>query len=122
MDVFYRVYINDNLIYECSNREEAHDYINKNHRDLLPFLNYEPLGAGSLEHWGNGILSIKIIRLRERRLNVIKLLNSFDDSEKMVREREIPTVNVEKVSPLTPRRTRIKSKDRVEKRGKARKK
>jgi len=117
----YEIYLNEEKVYECDDREKAHGYIRKNHNDLIPFLEYEPLGAGSIECWTNGMMDIKIVRLKKGKIDINKLLEKHNHIEE--REREIPKeVNVEKATPLTPMRTRIKSNNRMDKAGEGKRK
>ena len=110
----YEIYLNEDKVFECGEREQAHNYINTNHGDLMPFLDYEPLGDGSLECWSNGMLDIKIIRVKKGNININKLLE--DHIQMDSKDRYIPKeVNVKKITPLTPRRTRIKDDKKMEK-------
>lgn len=111
----YEIYLNEDKVFQCQKREEAHDYINRNHNDLMPFLEYEPLGDGGLEAWTNGMIDIKIIRVKKGKLDINKLLSEY--TEKEGKEREIEEVHVEKMTPLTPRRTQIKGDKKLTKAG-----
>jgi hypothetical protein len=120
MDLVYEIYLNENKVFECKERNEAHNYIRQNHNDLLPFLEYEPLGDGSLEAWTNGYMDIKIVRIKKGKINIEKLLQRHIKREEKERPKEI---NVEKITPLTPRRTRIYDKNKkTEKAGEGKKK
>ena len=114
--LYYEIYLNEDKVYECDTRKEAHGYIEKNHNDLMPFLEYEPLGDGCLECWTNGVIDIKIVRIKKGKINIEKLL--ADHTQKDEKEREIIVEkNTEKITPLTPRRTRMKGDKKMEKAG-----
>lgn len=117
--LYYEIYLNEDKVFQCQEREEAHAYIAKNHNDLMPFLDYEPLGDGSLECWSNGMLDIKIVRVRKGKINIEKLLADYNEKES--KEREIKEVNVEKITPLTPRRTRMRESKEKASEGKMKK-
>ena len=112
MSAYYKVFFNDDEIYECSTRDEAHEFINKKHSQLMPFLEYEPLGDGSVEIWTNSIITINVYRIREGRVNIESLLKNHIRNEKEEVKRAPKEVNVSKVTPCTPRRTRMYDKNK----------
>ena len=115
MILYYEIYLNEDKVYECTTRDEAHEYISNKHNDLMPFLEYEPLGDGGLEAWTNGVIDIKIVRIKKGKLDINKLLSEY--TEKEGKEREVKEVHVEKMTPLTPRRTQIKGEKKLTKAG-----
>ena len=109
---YYEIFIDDKRIGRSINRNEAWGYIFQEYEEILPFLTYEPTGVGNNEVWCNAIFKIEIKRriTPEYDLKIIELLKNI--SEDNVKERKAPLeINVSKVMPCTPRRTRIKKKD-----------
>lgn len=113
--VQYEVHLNENKVYECGNRDEAHDYINAEHNEIMPFLEYEPYGDGSLEVWSNTLMNIKVIRIKKGKVDIHRLLEEHKNRDE--RERVIEEVNVEKTTPLTPKRTQMKDNKKLIKAG-----
>jgi len=111
--IYYEVYINGLRAHKCTNRDEAHQYIEKNHNAIMPFLEYEPTGAGSLETWTNGLMDIEVVRVKKGKTNVEELLASHTEREEKERA-PVREVNVDKATPLTPKRTRFKDSKKPE--------
>jgi len=115
MKDYYEIYIDEKKIGKSLTRNDAYEYINEEYSKMMPFLEYNPTGVGDIDVWENGILKIEIRRIcnNNRCMDVIKILEAHLKSKKVVKEktREIEEVNVQKVMPCTPRRTRIKKDD-----------
>lgn len=113
MNYIYEVRINGKLVHSAENREECHDHINKKHGDIIQYFKYDTLGNGKLETWDNGINKISLIEKAKKKINPSELLDSYIESSKDVDKKEhvIKEVNVEKLMPCTPKRTRIKQKN-----------
>ena len=67
------LYINDKPEKQFITRDEAHKFIHTKYKELIPFLEYEPLGDGSLECWQNNFMIIHIERETSGKMNVEKL-------------------------------------------------
>lgn len=114
------LYVNDKPEKQFDMREEAHSYMNKKYKEYIPYLEYEPLGDGVLESWHNNLMIIHIERETSGKMNIDKLLkDNMGESEEKYRPRE---VNVTKVLPCTPTRTRLYTKQKkTEKAGEGKK-
>ena len=107
------LYINDKPEKQFITRDEAHKFIHTKYKELIPFLEYEPLGDGSLECWQNNFMIIHIERETSGKMNVEKLLEDNSGGEKEERIKpKIVEVNVSKVLPCTPTRTRLIAKNK----------
>jgi len=107
------LYINDKPEKQFITRDEAHKFIHTKYKELIPFLEYEPLGDGSLECWQNNFMIIHIERETSGKMNVEKLLEDNSGGEKEERTKpKIVEVNVSKVLPCTPTRTRLIAKNK----------
>ena len=107
----FEIYIDEKRIGRSASRSDAYGYIEEEHGEILPFLEYNPVGVGDVEIWENGITKIEIRRLLSptAKIDIVKILDKKikqPENEEKIRE-----VNVSKVMPCTPRRTRIKNKD-----------
>ena len=110
MKDYYEIFVDDNKIGKSLSRNDAVGYVQEEYSNMMPFLEYNPTGVGDIDIWENGILKIEIRRVCKdnRCLDIIKVLDSSIKKLKEPRERESEEVNVQKVMPCTPRRTRIK--------------
>ena len=109
MKQYFDIYINNNRIGKSATRADAFGYIEEEHGELLPFLEYNPVGVGDVEIWENGLTKIEIRRILSpsAKIDVLKILEKkIKQPQTVEKERE---VNVTKVMPCTPRRTRIKN-------------
>ena len=117
MKQYFDIYINGNRIGKSASRSDAVGYIQEEHGSILPFLEYNPIGVGDVDIWENGLTKIEIRRILSpsTKIDILKILDkkiSEPSNEEREKEREI---NVTKVMPCTPRRTRIKNeKDKLE--------
>ena len=112
----YEVYVDEAKICTFRDRDLAHDYVKTQHKVLLPFLEYEPIGMGNLEVWQNAMIRIEIRRSIKGKFDVTKLIKNHikatsktEDSNDVVivgkeRKGEVNTVSA---MPCTPRRTKI---------------
>lgn len=107
MNESYEVYINDIRVKKFTTREDAHKYINKEHQEFMPYLEYNPIGAGSLEIWENGFMHIMNARKTKGKFDIIGLLDSHQQKNNPSRKVTFNEVNITKVMPCTPKRTRI---------------
>jgi hypothetical protein len=109
MTYIYEVRINGKLTHSSDDREDCHDHINKKHGDIIQYFKYDTLGNGKLETWDNGINKISLIEKRKTKIDPRELLESYDKNEN---EEYVPKeINVQKLMPCTPKRTRIKQKN-----------
>ena len=65
------------------------------------------MGNGKLETWDNGINKISLVEKRKTKINPQELLDTYTENKDYVPKE----VNVQKLMPCTPKRTRIKQKD-----------
>lgn len=107
MVYIYEVKINGKLVHSSKNREECHDHINKKHGDIIQYFKYDTLGNGKLETWDNGINKISLVEKRKTKINPQELLDTYTENKDYVPKE----INVQKLMPCTPKRTRIKQKD-----------
>lgn len=110
MKDYYEIFVDDNKIGKSLTHDDAVGYVQEEYSNMMPFLEYNPTGVGDIDIWENGILKIEIRRVCKdnRCLDIIKVLDSSIKKLKEPRERDSEEVNVQKVMPCTPRRTRIK--------------
>ena len=111
MKQLYEIYVNDNRIGKSVSRQDAFGYIKEEHGEILPFLEYNPMGVGDVEIWENGLIKIEIRRLLSPtfKIDVLKIIEK--KIKKPIKEEKTREINVTKVMPCTPRRTRIKDKN-----------
>lgn len=110
MKDYYEIFVDDNKIGKSLTHNDAVGYVQEEYSNMMPFLEYNPTGVGDIDIWENGILKIEIRRVCKgnRCIDIIKILDSSIKKLKEPRERDSEEVNVQKVMPCTPRRTRIK--------------
>ena len=72
----YEVYVDEAKICTFRDRDLAHDYVKTQHKVLLPFLEYEPIGMGNLEVWQNAMIRIEIRRSIKGKFDVTKLIKN----------------------------------------------
>ena len=84
-------------------------------KEIIEYLEFEPLGDGQVEIWRNGFNDIKIIKENNKEIDILELIKQHSNrNEKKVRFIE---TNVEVLTPCTPKRTRLKTNDKMEKAG-----
>lgn len=105
----YQVIINGELENDFPCRDDAHTHIKGKYRDIIYYLNYEPLGDGVLEKWNSNFLTIEIKKISAGRINLENLIkeNLKTDKRPVVKE-----INVAKNLPCTPTRTRLITKNK----------
>jgi len=111
MKHFYEIYVNENRIGKSACRQDAYEYIQEEHGDIMPFLEYNPIGVGDIEIWENGLLKLEIRKMYSSaiKVDVIKVLDSNIKNNKNLKGKiRFIEKNVTKVMPCTPTRTRIK--------------
>lgn len=115
MKEFYEIHINNQRIGKSATRDDAYGYIVEEHGEVMPFLEYNPIGVGDLEIWENGMTRIEIrkIKSHSNKIDIVKILerNIKANKDNQTYEKEIKEVNVTKVMPCTPKRTRLKVDD-----------
>ena len=114
MPEFYEIHINGNRIGKSASHTDAYEYIQEEHGEIMPFLEYNPIGVGDVDIWENGFIKIEIRKLKSpsKKVDIIKILDRTIEENKnpkdREKEREKREINVTKVLPCTPKRTRIK--------------
>lgn len=112
MKDYYEIYIDEKKIGKSLTRKDAYEYIKEEYSNMMPFLEYNPTGVGDIDVWENGILKIEIKRICRNNYctDIIKILEAHIKNNNKIKEkdRKIEEVNVQKVMPCTPRRTRLK--------------
>ena len=114
MKNFYEIHVNGNRIGKSACRDDAYEYIKEEHADIMPFLEYNPIGVGDIEIWENGLVKIEIKKLYSpsNKINVVKVLESNIKNEKNEKNKvRFIEKNVSKVMPCTPTRTRLKKEN-----------
>lgn len=111
----FEIYINEIRIGRSASRQDAFEYIEEQHGNILPFLEYNPIGVGDIEIWENGLIKIEIRRhlSLSTKIDIIKILDKKIKTPLNIEK--IREINVTKVMPCTPKRTRIKNnQDKLE--------
>ena len=51
MSATYNIYVDDKKIHTCSDPDKAHQYVRRKFKEIIEYLEFEPLGDGQLEIW-----------------------------------------------------------------------
>lgn len=112
--IVYNIYIDGNRIGKSATYSEAIGYVKEEYDYLLPYLTWEPLGAGGVDCWSNGVNEIMIEKYY---VNGIDLVELIEQHQKKVAEmsgeaEEDEDEEEKKRMPFTPKRTTLKMKKR----------
>ena len=102
------IYVDGEKIHSTQTLEQANSYVKKNYKDVICFLEFVSYGSGCLDIWKNGLNKIMVVRREIPEVNVLNLLETHKDRETKNRTAFVEE-NTSKVTPCTPRRTRIKT-------------
>lgn len=110
---YYEVYVNNKRLGKSISREDAYGYIKENYNKTLPYLEYRTLGIGDVDIWENPITKIEIRKQKNTKVNILEIINNHinKNNNNTYEEKVKKEVNVSKVMPCTPKRTRIKNKE-----------
>jgi hypothetical protein len=112
---YYEVFINNSRIGKSISRQDAYEYIKEENEKILPYLEYKPVGVGEVDIWQNPIIKIEIRRQKNTNVDILEVIKQHNISNNNSKQRAIvrfsKEINVTKVMPCTPRRTRIKNKE-----------
>lgn len=117
--VVYNIYIDGNKIGKSISYTEAIEYIKEDYAHILPYLSWEPLGAGGVDCWSNGVNEIMIEKHYPEGINEDTLHHLISEHLKKTEVVEIEKSESEgedeeekKRMPFTPHRTTLKMKKR----------
>ena len=113
MPITYNIYVDDKIIHTSNDPDKAHQFVRRKFKEIIEYLEFEPLGDGQVEIWKNGFNNIKIVRENSDDIDILNLIKNHT-SKDLKKVRFVET-NVDVLTPCTPKRTRLKTTKTIEK-------
>jgi len=110
MEVIYNIYIDGTKIGKSVSYTEAIEYIKEDYSHILPYLTWEPVGAGGVDCWSNGVNEIMIEKHYTEGINENTIRRLMSEHLKLVVKDEEEDEEEKKRMPFTPQRTTLKMK------------
>lgn len=124
MKTYCNIYVDDEKKGTCGNYDEALRWVKENYSHILPYLTWEPKGAGGVDRWDNEVNSIMIEKYYPDGIDLHYIIQQHRKEKKIYDEKEEIEEQIDQEEkrklPLTPRRTTLKMKKKnltIEKEG-----
>ena len=88
MKTYCNIYVDDEKKGTCGNYDEALRWVKENYSHILPYLTWEPKGAGGVDRWDNEVNSIMIEKYYPDGIDLHYIIQQHRKEKKIYDEKE----------------------------------